>query len=273
MDRELSKQFKRLNKIEKKMLNEKESKLFKAKIAPVLDEIQEKIPHKLRATLAAAFLKSFQLVFDKGNAYVEKTYNKDKIKLEHDLNNDAINQKINKKYIKRLDKQVSHAKMLNYSISILEGGVLGFFGIGLPDIPLFISVVMRTIYEIAMGYGYEYKNEEEKAYILLIICGALTQGDVKKEFNERIDKLGNRIDRQLKAEIELEDQMKETGHILSDAMLTAKFIQGIPFIGVVGGVTNFNIIKKIGKYASLKYKKRYLLKKTREKLIKELLNE
>ena len=49
--------------------------------------------------------------------------------------------------------------------------------------------------------------------------------------------------------------MNRTAHILSEAMLTAKFIQGIPFIGVIGGVVNFNIIDKIGKFAAIKYKK------------------
>lgn len=50
-------------------------------------------------------------------------------------------------------------------------------------------------------------------------------------------------------------------------MLTVKFIQGIPIIGVVGGVVNYSIIKKIGKYSSLKYKKRYLIRKAKDKEI------
>ena len=44
-------------------------------------------------------------------------------------------------------------------------------------------------------------------------------------------------------------------------MLTAKFIQGIPIVGAIGGVVNYSIIKRIGEYASLKYKKRYLNRK------------
>lgn len=264
MKRELNKQLKRIGKQEKKILNKQENRLFKSKIDPVKEKIQGKIPDKLRFTLESAFLKGFQLVFENGNKYIEKTYNKNKIQLEYDLNNYAIDKKLTRKYIKRLDKQANHLKELNSSFSILEGGVLGALGIGLPDIPLFISLIMKTIYEISLSYGYDYNAQEERAYILLIICGAMTQGHRKREFNEQIERLGNRIDQQMDTKINLEDQIKVAAHILSETMLMAKFIQGIPIVGVVGGAVNYNIIKKIGKYASLKYKKRYLLKKVRE---------
>ncbi|NLK96490.1 MAG: EcsC family protein [Epulopiscium sp.] len=265
MDREFNKQFKRLNKIENKILNKKENTLLKSKTAPIMDKLQEKIPKKLKLALEAAFLKSFKLVFEKGNTYIEKTYSKDRIKLEHDLNNYAIDKKLCNKYIKRLDTPAKHSKRLNSTLTILEGGVLGLLGIGLPDIPLLISMIMKTMYEIALSYGYDYESNEEKTYILLIICGALVHGEKKKEISEQIDQLGTQIDTQSQIDITLDDQMNRTAHILSEAMLTAKFIQGIPFIGVIGGVVNFNIIDKIGKFAAIKYKKRYLLKKAREK--------
>lgn len=265
MDREFSRQFKKLGKIENKILNKKENTLLKSKTVPLMDKLQEKITDKLKQTLEAAFFKGFKLVFEKGNAYIEKTYNKDRIKLEHDLNNYAIDKKLSKKYIKRLDTPAKHSKRLNSTLTILEGGVLGFLGIGLPDIPLFISMIMKTMYEIALSYGYDYESNEEKSYILLVISGALAQGKEKLEISEQIDKLGNQIDTNGQTELTLENQMNRTAQILSEAMLTAKFIQGIPIIGVIGGAVNYNIIHKIGKFAALKYKKRYLLKKAREK--------
>ncbi|MCR1897427.1 EcsC family protein [Irregularibacter muris] len=265
MDRQLSKELKKLKKREEKFLNKKENALLKSKIAPMMNKIQEKIPAKLKSTLENAFFKGFQLVFEKGNTYIEKTYDKDKIQLEHDLNNYAVDKKMGKKYIKRLDKQVNHSKLVNSSFSVLEGGVLGVLGIGLPDIPLFIAVIMRTVYEIALNYGYDYKKEEEKAYILLVISGAMTQGSRQQIFNEQLDELGNQIDQQVQGDINLEERIKETAQVLSEAMLTAKFIQGIPVVGAVGGIVNYHMIRKIGRYASVKYKKRYLMKKTENK--------
>ena len=44
MSKELSRQFKRLNKKEEKILNKKENKLIKSKVTPVMDKEQDKIP-------------------------------------------------------------------------------------------------------------------------------------------------------------------------------------------------------------------------------------
>ncbi|MBZ2174254.1 EcsC family protein [Schnuerera sp. xch1] len=263
MNRELKKQLKRINKKERKILNRRENRLLKAKIDPIMDKIQEKIPEKLKSTLEIVFYKGFQLVFERGHAYIEKTYNKDRLQLEHELNNYALDNDISKRNIKKLDKQAKYSKRLNSSISVLEGGVLGILGIGLPDIPFFIAIIMKTIYEVALSYGYNYKSKEEKAYILLLICGAMSNGDRQLKFNERIDKLGSSIDNNDDIAVNLKEKMIITADVLSEAMLTAKFIQGIPILGVVGGVVNYSIIKKIGKYSSLKYKKRYLIKKAK----------
>lgn len=265
MDRELNRQFKRLDKREQRILNKKENKIIKSKVTPIMNQIQGKIPEKLRLTLEIAFSKSFQLVFEKGDIYIEKTYKKDRIKLEYDLNNYAVDKKLCKKYIDRIDKQADSAKMINTSFTVLEGGVLGFFGIGLPDIPLFIALIMRTIHEVALSYGYDYKSEEEKGYMLLMICGAMSQGEKQKKFNEQINRLGNRIDQQMKIEIDLKELMRDTTEVLAEAMLVGKFVQGIPVVGAVGGLVNYTIIKKIGRYTAIKYKKRYLLKKVRDR--------
>jgi len=261
MDRTLNKQLINLARQESLFLEENS----REGSAAVTEKIKEKIPDILKDSLDAAFLKAFQLVFEKGYTYIEKTYNKDKLQLEHDLNNLALDKEFTKKHIRRLDKHAKGSKRLNSFFSVVEGSVLGFLGIGLPDIPLLIAMIIRTISEIALSYGYNYENKEEKIYILLLICGAIARGDVQKETNEAIDCLGEKIDENIPAEINIEEQMEMTGGILSDQLLTAKFIQGIPIVGVIGGAVNYNVIKKIGKYSSLKYKKRYLLGKARAK--------
>ncbi|MFA5527232.1 MAG: EcsC family protein, partial [Peptostreptococcales bacterium] len=262
MDRELNKQFKKLHKREDKILNKKENKFISKKISPIKDKIQEKIPDKLIGVLESAFLKGFQVVFEKGNPYIEKTYNKKNIQLEYDLNNYAIDKRIDKRNIKRIDKQANSSLFRNSSLSFIEGGVLGLLGVGLPDIPVFIAMIMKSIYEVALGYGYDYDSDEEKAYILLILSGSLSKGEEQKGYNEEIDRLGEQIDRKIKTEVNLKERMEQTSKVLSEAMLTTKFIQGFAIVGVIGSVANFNIINKIGEYASLKYKKRYLLAKS-----------
>lgn len=39
---------------------------------------------------------------------------------------------------------------------------MGFLGMGLPDIPVFLGVLLRSIYEIALSFGFSYDTEEEQ---------------------------------------------------------------------------------------------------------------
>jgi len=266
----LSKQLENIQGEEQKILNKKENTLLQensflqgiqGKVLPFMDKLQGKIPPKLLSTLDTAFYKSFQLVFEKGNTYIEKTYNKDQYQLEFDLNNYAVDKYTSKKYIHKLDTKSNQSKTLNISLTAVEGTVLGLFGIGLPDIPLFIAVIIRTIDEIALSYGYDYSTDGEKAYMMLIICAAMTKGEVQKDFDFKVDELGRNLETKVEFTVNVVDEMKKTARILSESLLTAKFIQGLPVVGVIGGVVNTYIVAKIGKYAGLKYKKRYLSEK------------
>ena len=61
-----------------------------------------------------------------------------------------------------------------------------------------------------------------------------------------------------------DEEVREAASALSFSMLTAKFVQGLPVVGVVGGVTNLVTYRRIIGYVALKYKKRYLRKKREE---------
>ncbi len=260
----LLKQLDNVKKRENKFLDQKENAFIKNSIKPTMDKLQDKVPRKFISILDTAFYKGFQFVFEKGNPLIEKTYDKEKMELEHDLNNYAVDKYSSKKHIKKMDKQSNQSMALNQSISLIEGGILGLLGIGLPDIPIFLSVIIRTIDEIALSYGYQYDTDEEKAFILYVICGAMTKEEKQKEYDQKIDLIGMNIDSNTYEGLHLDDVMKETSQLLSSTLLTVKLIQGLPIIGVIGGAINPTIISKVGKYARLKYKKRYLLKKMDE---------
>ena len=256
----LLRQLKIIEQQERKLSEGKDSGLIMSRISPVMEKVQDKIPEKLNATLDKAFYKGFQLVFDKGSIYIEKTYQKNKLQLEYDLNNYAVDKYANRKLIKRLDKQSKRSNRINSSIAVIEGGVLGFLGIGLPDIPLFTAVIIRNLNEIALSYGYHYDTPEEKNYQLTLICCALSKGDVLKQYSEEADTMGARLDRGIIVEKE-KDYIREAAYLLSDTLLTSKFIQGIPLVGIIGGAVNHSVITRINRYARLKYKKRYLQNK------------
>lgn len=270
MDRTLEQQLKRLQKLEDKILSQKENQMINNEVSSILQKVQTKIPSNVIHLLEKAFYKGFQLVFEKGDGIIEKTYNKEKLQLDHELYDYALDKKIHKRFIKKLDSQSSKTHAFNTSLSAIEGSVLGLFGIGIPDIPIFISIIIKTIYEIALSYGYTYDTIEEKAFILSLVRASMTKGEKQIEYNNLVDKLGEEIDQNIIIDINLEEEMKSTANLLSETLLTAKFIQGIPFIGAVGGIVNYTIIQKISRYSRLKYKKRYLLHKFKDSLDYEI---
>lgn len=257
----INQQIRHLEKQEQKILNKQVNPLIKSTIMPFMDKVQDIIPDKLETVLNTAFYKGFQLVFKKGSPYIEKTYNKERIQMEFDINNYAVDKEVSKLHMKRLDKKSSQSSTANSSFAVFEGGILGLLGIGLPDIPLFLSVIVKTIYEIALSYGFSYNTDEEEAFILLLISASIAKGDKQKDFDRDLENLGAQIDQNIVIDVDPDSYMKVTSEILSDALLTAKFIQGFPVVGVVGGAVNYNIINKISSYARIKYKKRYLKKK------------
>lgn len=261
MNKTLLKQLNKIEKQEQSLLDSNQNKIIN--ITSIKNKIETKIPLKVKIALDAAFYKGFIIVFEKGTSYIEKTYSKEKAQMEYDINNYAMDKKINNKHIRKISRRANYSKTINSSISVLEGGVLGFLGIGLPDIPLFIAVIMKTIYEIALSYGYDYKTEKEKIYIMLLICVAVTNEDRQRQFNTELNKLQNSIDADEDMKLLLTDYIKIAADSLSYAMLTAKFIQSIPIVGAVGSIVNYNIINKISKTASIKYKKRYLINKNK----------
>lgn len=257
----IQKQLLKLDKRESKMLNKKPNQFIENNITVFLDKLEEKIPEGLRDTLDNAFEKAFKLVFEKGTVIIEKTYSKDKLSFEHEINDFAIKNDRNilssRKYLKNIDRISNKSKFMGKGVSFIEGAGLGLLGIGIPDIPLFISVLLKGIYEVSTGYGFEYNSKEEKIYILKLIQAALSEGDDRLEKNEEVNlwvlkmKTGN-------MDADLEIEIKETAKILSNQMLLAKFIQGLPLIGIAGSIFNVNVYTKISDYTTIKYKKRYL---------------
>ena len=88
---------------------------------------------------------------------------------------------------------------------------------------------------------------------------ALSKGEDWNTFNEEVDGMLSTSyavsDDVLKSEIE------DISKVFATDMLVLKFIQGLPVIGVVGGVFNPVYYNKIMSYVRLKYHKRYLLDK------------
>lgn len=256
----INKQKKKLMKTEHKLLNKKENIYIKNKILPIKTKVEQKIPQGMIDTFQKAFEKGFYYVFEKGTSIIEKSYSTEHLKNQADINKYRLSKEINNRNFREIDKKIQKGIFINKGISTAEGAILGLIGIGLPDIPIFIGVILKTIYEICLNYGFEYESDEEKIFILNVICTGLSKGELKLRYSAEADKIGYNIDSKLKSTFNIDEMIKATSGNLAQSMMIPKFIQGMPIIGIYGGISNYKLIRDIGKIASVKYKKRFLTK-------------
>lgn len=216
----------------------------------------------LNNTLRSAFSGAFGLLFKKGVGIIEKTYNKDKIAANFDIRNYTVDRKSSRREIKKLKSSAAKADLVNMSVTAVEGIGLGALGIGLPDIAVFLGMILKGIYEVALNYGYDYNKTSEKYLILKMMSAALSKD------NDRVIR-DSEVDGMLTVEYEtgeegLKSQIDTVSELFAADMLVLKFIQGFPVVGIIGGAYNPVYYNKIMNYVRLKYHKRYLLRKLEE---------
>jgi len=222
-------------------------------------KLAEIVPSKLQSTLDTAFAGAFKLIFEKGTTFIEKTYNRDELEKSYKINEFAHQVRQDKKSLRAFSKQAGMSSAANTLVSGISGIGLGVLGIGIPDIPLFTGMILKSLYEIALHYGYQYDTEGERYFILLLIQGALSYGGQMKE----VDAAANEYMRtgMIPEGYQRDRQIKETAGTLSRELLYMKFLQGIPIVGAVGGAYDLVYMKQIVEYANIKYQIRFLNEK------------
>lgn len=243
-------------------MTEKEEQFLSANkpgLAAMLNQKLEKhVPEKMQAALDAAFYKAFQLIFTKGTGVIEKTYDKEKRSVDYKIRAYSSELKKNRKSLSVFRKEAGRIQAANLAVSALEGVGLGLLGIGLPDIPLFTGLILKSVYEIAVNYGFSYDTEEEQIFLLKVIETAVSKPDVQRERDAAIN---DWCRKQEPFPVGMQDQIHKTAAALSEELLYMKFLQGIPLAGAVGGLSDVQCLKVIAAYANLKYQRRFLQQK------------
>ena len=138
---------------------------------------------------------------------------------------------------------------------------------------IFVAEVASTVNELLLShYMLEHSNsKEEKLFILKLIDTALKSGDELRKKDADMNKLIRRYYKEEFAEeeqqtdsfvveLQIRRQIDASAEALSHELLYGKFLQGSTFIGVIGGTADFTCLKRITDYATLKYKRRFLLR-------------
>lgn len=257
----IDKEWEQVQKAEQNFLNRN----MPVKVSGWQDKVAKYVPAKLESTLKDAFYKAFELIFQKGTGIIEKTYQKEKKEQNFKINEYAAEVRGSRRALRAFGREAGTSRGINMAVSTVEGVGMGLLGMGIPDIPLFLGVLLKSIYEVALSYGFAYDTEEEQVFILKLIETALLHdkelGESNMELNlwmrENITDNGDART----FSVTRSDQIRKTADALAAEMLYLKFVQGLPIVGVLGGVSDMVYQKKISDYAAIKYKRRFLEKK------------
>lgn len=218
----------------------------KQKQSYIDSKIEKYVPEGLAGTLEAAFTKAFEIVFRDGTGIIKKTYSRGSSD-----NDDIVMLRNRARAILAKDTVVTAA----------EGTGLGLAGIGLPDIPVFTAVLLRNIYQLAECYGFDYESKTEQVFILKLIETGLSYGESAEKLNDELNALMEQIDNEDYTYYGLiSQQIKAASEAVSKEVLYMKFIQTIPVVGAAGGISNLTCLNKVGRFAELKYRKRFIMK-------------
>ena len=230
------------------------------------EAVEKRVPDKLEETLRTAFYKAFEVIFEKGRGMIEKTCGKERRKYNYKVHEYTAKIRGNRKSLQAFHREANAGRAANLALSAVEGVGMGALWMGIPDIPVFLAVLLKNIYEIALSYGFSYDTEEEQIFILRLIEAALSHGEDLSGRNMELNLWIYRKENQMletqeapvESDISKEEQMRRTADGLAGELLYLKFVQGLPVIGIAGGISDVVYQKKISQYAQLKYQRRFL---------------
>ena len=233
-------------------------KMAKDNKVSIYTKLDKYVREDVQKALEIAFVKSFHLVLKGGNTVIEKTCDRERRLQDFAIKKYIHEVKKDKKSLTAISKQAGKTTIKNMVISGTEGVGLGVLGVGLPDIPLFVGVILKSIYEIALDFGFGDKGDKNLFFVLKLIQGSLENQENIIRTNDDLDSIIMAEQTRSYTKEEINEQINITAQLLSKELLYAKFVQGLPIVGAVGGLSNITCLHKITKYSKMKYQKKFL---------------
>lgn len=139
--------------------------------------------------------------------------------------------------------------------AIIEGAGTGAGGflLGLADFPLLLSIEMKFLFDVAVVYGFDTNEYEERLFILHVFKLAFSSDEKRRETMRVIEDWENE-----KASL-IEMDWREFQQEYRDYIDFVKMLQLLPGIGaVVGAYANNNLMEHLGEVAKNVYRMRIL---------------
>ena len=228
-----------------------------------LEQLRDRVPQGVQDTLEAAFSKALCVILEKGMPAVEKTLRKEELRRRAALWAFDLSQKETRRALRQPGKKARAAALRGTVFSGTQGLVLGVLGMGLPDVPLFVGEILRGVYQTALHYGFSYEGDREQMFVLAIVEAACSAGEVQQERDRELNRL---IETGRPPALWTKSGRREAAaQALAGQVLYLKFLQGVPVAGAVGGAYNAPVLRRVLRYADLKYRRRFLRGLRREK--------
>ena len=151
--------------------------------------IERKVPQKAAAGIEAAFSKAFALLFESGSGLIERSCRSGEMSALYSVRDSAVDLGSGGAELRRLFGGICRSNLRVTALTSVEGLALGALGIGLPDIVIFLAVLLRGVYSTAMGYGFDCASRREKFFVLKLMQAALSSGEERRRLGAEIDAL------------------------------------------------------------------------------------
>ncbi|MFD2443110.1 EcsC family protein [Bacillus sp. CGMCC 1.16607] len=134
-------------------------------------------------------------------------------------------------------------------------GAAGFL-MGLADFPLFLSIKMKFLFEVASIYGFDTRDYEERLFLLYVFQLAFSKDEAKVNTLEIIEKWEQ--DKDSMKELNWRTFQQE----YRDYIDLVKLLQMVPGFGaIVGAFANYRLTEHLGETAMNAYRLRLLSKR------------
>jgi hypothetical protein len=138
-----------------------------------------------------------------------------------------------------------------------EGAVTGYGGIlmGMADLPLWLSIKIKMLFEISTLYGYDLSDYKERIYLLHIFQLTFSRHKKRGDLFKRMQKW-NEVEKNLPDDVHQID-WRAFQIEYRDYLDLAKMLQLIPGFGaIIGFYVNHHLTNKLGIYAMNSYRLR-----------------
>ncbi|MED0676063.1 EcsC family protein [Aneurinibacillus thermoaerophilus] len=164
-----------------------------------------------------------------------------------------------------MDKAAEEIGKSRTNMAIVQGattGIGGLFTLAI-DIPALLGLSLKVLQEIAICYGYDPKEKQERIFI--IKCMQFVSSDIvgKKAIIEELGAFGQEgKDREVIAQLQ---GWQETAMNYIDNFGWKKLFQLIPIIGVVfGAYINKSTVEEVAEAGRMLYRKRRIVEKLKQ---------